>query len=253
MAFHPSSRTPHTLVPSHAACTLWTGPVTVTSRAAGVKKLGICSPSAMGLAPFRGVEPSNVPFPPRLESCTFAPVSTQTSKLTDFGWMYGAFPLKSATLLVDKIPEVPGGLQEIPALSSDERGRRWFVFFSARYSHMEVLSPTLKKSMPEEGDVQMFIFFWCLLFVVVFCCQCVFSFLWFRGHVVGSEVVVVRRFGFAHRNYCRKSFQWCEQLRCQWLQNRLNSWTCLHRNKKRPAQKSQIWHEVLWTERQFQK
>lgn len=57
VAFHPSSRTPHTLVPSHAACTLWTGPVTVTSRAAGVKKEGICSPSAMGLAPFRGVEP----------------------------------------------------------------------------------------------------------------------------------------------------------------------------------------------------
>lgn len=55
VAFHPSSRTPHTLVPSHAACTLWTGPVTVTSRAAGVKKEGICSPSAMGIAPFRAV------------------------------------------------------------------------------------------------------------------------------------------------------------------------------------------------------
>lgn len=96
---------------------------------------------------------------------------------------------------------------------------------------MEVLSPTLKRSMPEEGDVQIFSFF-VSFFVVVFCCQCVFSLLSFRGHVVGSEVVMNRRIGFAHRNYCRKSFQWCEQLRCQWLQNRLNSWTCLHRNKK---------------------
>ena len=51
--------------------------------------------------------------------------------------------------------------------------------FSAQHSHIGVLSPTLKKSMPKERDVQMLLLFFCVcffrcrFFVVNFC----FSFL----------------------------------------------------------------------------
>ncbi len=146
-----------TNVPSHAACTLWTGPVTVTSRAAGVKMPGICSPKppwALKFAPQLSSQELHVSkcrrnFPPRLESCTFAPVSTQTSCknpltrwhfleamktelhwLTDFGWMYSAFPLKVSIFLWQIPPQSSRAVcKKFPPFPRIFEGRSWLRFF----------------------------------------------------------------------------------------------------------------------------